>query len=311
MLDETPMISSVTSRRSLRRLLTAGERRGVPWWWILPGLLLIVALQYAPVVSGLWYSLTDYNGIGQAHYVGLDNFRRILHDDTAKSSIAHTLELAVAFVVLVNAIGLAFALALHRTLKARNFVRALIFAPVILTPLATSYIWGFVFQLDGPLNAVLGTVGLDSLERAWLGDPTWALWCILAVLVWQNTGVAMVIYLAGLESIPDELDEAAAVDGASTWFRLRRVTLPLLAPALTINVTLALIQGLRAFDQVLALTNGGPVSSTETLATQVWKQTFSNGQFGYGAALALVLTVLVASAALLQLSVLRAYERRL
>jgi raffinose/stachyose/melibiose transport system permease protein len=307
-----PIEEAVIADRRLRaKVPRRRRRRQVPLWWILPGLVVILALQYAPVVAGSWYSLTDFTGIGEANYVGLDNFDRLLNDPVAKDSLVHTVQLAVVFVIAVNVLGLAFALAINRTLKTRHFVRALLFAPVVLTPLATSYIWGFIFQTDGPLNAVLGAVGLESLQQTWLGDPTWALWAILVVFVWQNTGIAVLIYLAGLQGIPDELDEAAAVDGASTWYRVRRVTLPLLAPAMTVNITLALIQGLRAFDQILALTSGGPLNATETLATQVWKQSFVNGQFGYGAAVAIVLTVLVAAASLLQLALLRANERRL
>jgi raffinose/stachyose/melibiose transport system permease protein len=301
----------VTTGRRLRAKLPRSRRRQVPWWWILPGLVVVLALQYAPVIAGSWYALTDYTGIGKATYVGLDNFRQIFKDPVRKDALAHTVELAVVFVICVNVLGLALALAINRALKTRHFIRALLFAPVVLTPLATSYIWGFIFQTDGPLNAVLGSIGLDSLQKTWLGDPTWALWCITVVFIWQGTGIAVLIYLAGLQGIPQELDEAAAVDGASTWYRVRRVTLPLLAPAMTVNVTLALIQGLRAFDQILALTNGGPLNATETLATQVWKQTFVNGRFGYGAALAVVLTVLVAAASLIQLALLRANERRL
>jgi raffinose/stachyose/melibiose transport system permease protein len=303
--------ASVPADRRLRAQLPRRRRRQVPWWWILPGLLVVLALQYAPVIAGSWYALTDFTGIGEATYIGFDNFSRIFDDPVAKDSILHTIELAVVFVVAVNVLGLSFALAIHRALKTRHFIRALLFAPVVLTPLATSYIWGFIFQTEGPLNSILGTVGLDSLQETWLGDPTWALWCICAVFIWQNTGIAVLIYLAGLQGIPEELDEAAMVDGASTWYRIRRVTLPLLAPAMTVNITLALIQGLRAFDQILALTNGGPLNATETLATQVWKQTFVNGRFGYGAALAVVLTVLVAAAAMVQLALLRANERRL
>jgi raffinose/stachyose/melibiose transport system permease protein len=301
----------VTTDRRLRAKLPRGRRGRVPWWWILPGLLVVLALQYAPVIAGSWYALTDFTGIGKATYVGLDNFSQIFHDPVAKDALLHTVELAVVFVIGVNVLGLAFALAINRALKSRHFIRALLFAPVVLTPLATSYIWGFIFQTDGPLNAVLGSIGLESLQKTWLGDPTWALWCITVVFIWQGTGIAVLIYLAGLQGIPQELDEAAAVDGASTWYRVRRVTLPLLAPAMTVNITLALIQGLRAFDQILALTNGGPLNATETLATQVWKQTFVNGRFGYGAALAVVLTVLVAVASLIQLALLRANERRL
>jgi raffinose/stachyose/melibiose transport system permease protein len=298
-------------RRLRAQLPRRRRRRQVPWWWILPGLAVVLALQYAPVVAGGWYALTDFTGVGQAKYIGFKNFSNIFNDPTATDALVHTVELAVVFVVGVNVLGLAFALAINRALKTRHFIRALLFAPVVLTPLATSYIWGFVFQTDGPVNAALGSLGLESLQRTWLGDPTWALWTIVIVFIWQNTGIAVLIYLAGLQGIPEELDEAAAVDGASAWYRIRRVTLPLLAPAMTVNITLALIQGLRAFDQILALTNGGPLNATETLATQVWKQTFVNGRFGYGAALAVVLTLLVAVAALIQLALLRANERRL
>ena len=203
------------------------------------------------------------------------------------------------------------AIALHRTLKSRNVLRALFFAPVVMSPLAVSFIWQYMFQYDGAVNSILGSLGLDSLERPWLGDPTFALWTVLVVMVWQLSGLTMVIYLAGLQGIPDELLEAAAVDGASVGMRFRRIIFPLLAPATTVAATLTLIFGLRVFEQVIALTNGGPVDASETLATQVWKQTFVVGKFGYGAALALILTALVAVLAFAQLVVLRAREARM
>ena len=130
-------------------------------------------------------------------------------------------------------------------------------------------------------NALLDTVGLGSWKQSWTGSPTFALWTIFVVLVWQFAGQAMILYLAGLEGIPKELDEAAAIDGAGPLRKFTAITLPLLAPAFTISLTLTLIMGLRVFDQVIALTNGGPVSASETLATQVYKQAFVNGRFGY------------------------------
>jgi raffinose/stachyose/melibiose transport system permease protein len=154
-------------------------------------------------------------------------------------------------------------------------------------------------------------VGLESWQRVWLADPNWAIYTILVVLVWQYTGLTMVIYLAGLEGIPDEIHDAVAVDGASSWLKFRKVTLPLLAPAITISATLTLIFGLGAFDQVLSLTGGGPVNATETLATQVWQHTFVYGRFGYGSALALILAGLVATLSIAQVSLLRYRESRL
>ena len=184
-----------------------------------------------------------------------------------------------------------------------------------MSPLAVAYIWQYIFAYDGPLNGLLGAVGLGSWRQVWLGSPTWALWAIFLVLVWQFSGLTMIIYLAGLQGIPDEIQEAAqAVDGATTFYRFRRVTLPLLAPALTIALTLTLINGLRVFDQIIALTNGGPYYATETLTTQIYQQTFVDGRFGYaggGDDRTRKLTVVITIFALAQLGVLRAREKRL
>src|SRR5262249_77177 len=157
-------------------------------------------------------------------------------------------------------------------------------------------------------NRLLAAIGLESWQHAWIADPGWALWTVLFVLVWQYAGLTMVIYLAGLQGIPDELTEASAVDGAHTWMRFRRATFPPLPPPITINATLTTMIGLRVFDQVLAVTGGGPVNATETLATQVWVQTWVNGRFGYGAALALLLTVLITGVTMTQLVLLRSRE---
>ena len=145
--------------------------------------------------------------------------------------------------MLVNAIGLALALALNRAVKTRHFLRAAFFAPVALSPLAISFIWRWIFDYDGAVNTALIHLGLGSWRHTWLGDPSTALWTILVVLVWQFTGLAMVLYLAGLQAISDDVYEATLVDGASTWLRLRQVVLPLLAPAITVSVTLTRSSG--------------------------------------------------------------------
>jgi raffinose/stachyose/melibiose transport system permease protein len=289
----------------------AGGPKTIPWALALPGVALLLAFHFVAPLSGAWYSLTDWNGIASPRWVGLDNFRQIFTSSLTRDAFFHTLLLAATFLVSVNAIGLALALGLNRALKSRNILRSLFFLPAIVTPIATSYIWQYIFTYDGPLNHVLDAVGLGSWRRPWIGDPQWALWTVLVVLVWQYSGLAMVIFLAGLQAVPSELDEAAAVDGATTLFRLRTVTLPLLAPAVTISATLTMIIGLRVFDQVLALTGGGPVGASETLATQVWQQTFVFGKFGYGTALALVLAAVVGALALGQLAILRRRELQL
>jgi raffinose/stachyose/melibiose transport system permease protein len=283
----------------------------VPWLIAVPGILCLLAYHLIPTAAGSWYAFTDWDGLTDARFVGLDNFRELFQDPVTRGALWHTLYLAGSFFVLVNVIGLALAIGLNRTLKSRNVLRAVFFAPVVMSPLAVSFIWQYIFDPRGGLNQLLATVGLETWQRTWLGDPQLALWMILIVLVWQFSGLTMVIYLAGLQSISVDLIEASAVDGATTWTRFRRIVLPLLAPAITVNATLTLIFGLRVFDHVIALTGGGPLNATETLATQVWKQTFVEGRYGYGSASALILTALIAALALAQLAVLRARESRI
>jgi raffinose/stachyose/melibiose transport system permease protein len=303
-----PSVSHSSARPAGRE---QGGPRRVTLLWVLPALAFALAIHYIAVGAGAWYSFTDWNGLGSPRWIGLGNFREISHDPAARGALEHTVMLAFTSVVAANAIGLVLALALHRTLKSRHFIRALFFAPWVMSPLAVSFIWQYIFDYRGPLNTSLSRVGLGSHQQGWLSEPRWALWTIFVVLVWQFSGLTMVIFLAGLQGIPEELDEACAVDGASTLFRLRKVTIPLLAPALTVTLTLTLINGLRVFDQILAITGGGPVNASETLATQVYKQTFVNGRFGYGAALALILTLLITAIALTQLVFLRARESRI
>jgi len=263
------------------------------WWWALPAVLLMLALIYATTAGGAFYAFTNWTGIGSFDFTGLANFRKIFQADELTGSLVNTLVLAFGFLVLTNVLGLLFALALNRGLKSRYVLRTLLFMPVVIAPIAVSYIWKFIFAFDGPLNQTLGAVGLKSWQHDWLASPKLALACVLVVMVWQNTGFVMVIYLAGLATVPIELEEAAALDGAGKIRRFRAITVPMIQPSIAIATTLMLIQGLRIFDQVLALTGGGPAGATQTLATEVYQQTFVYSNFGFGAALALVLSVII------------------
>ena len=263
------------------------------WWWALPAVVLMLALIYATTASGAFYAFTDWAGIGDFDFVGLDNFAKIFRTSELTGALVNTLILAFGFLVLTNILGLLFALALNRGLKSRFVLRTLLFMPVVIAPIAVSYIWKFIFAFNGPLNQTLGAIGLTSWQHDWLGDPNLALWCVLAVMVWQSVGFCMVIYLAGLATVPQELEEAAALDGAGVIQRFRHIIVPMIQPSIAIATTLMLIQGLRVFDQVLALTAGGPAGATQTLATEVYQQAFVFNNFGFGAALALVLSVLI------------------
>ena len=260
-------------------------------WWALPALVLMLVVIYLTTVAGGFFAFTNWSGLGAFDFVGIQNFIKIFQTPELVGSLWNTLFLAVGFLIFTNIFGVLFALALNRTLKSRYVLRTLVFMPVVVSPIAVSYIWKFIFDYNGPLNQLLTGFGLP--KQNWLANPTLAIVAVLIVLVWQNIGFVMVIYLAGLATVPIEMEEAAALDGASTFGRFRHVVLPLIQPSVAIATTLTLIQGLRVFDQVVALTGGGPAGATQTLALEVYQEAFSYQQFGFGAALALVLSVLI------------------
>jgi len=277
---------------------------------VAPAVLCYAAIVLYPSAAGVLYAFTDWSGIGDWSFVGVDNFTDLVHDDRALGSLRNTLLLTVAIVVVQNGIGLLLALGVHARIKSRLVLRAVFFAPVVVSPVMVAFLWKYIYnpQPDAGLNGILGAVGLGGLRHDWLGDPSVALWSVAAMVVWQYAGYSMVIFLAGLEGIQKELTEAAMIDGAGAFARFRYVIWPLLAPALTVNVMLSTIGGLKLFDQVLAATDGGPGYSTETLSTELYKEAFVYGHFGYSTAIALVLALFVAAVSLVQIHYLRSRE---
>ena len=270
------------------------------WWWALPSFTAIIGVHYVATLIGGAYSFTDYTGVGDFNWIGFDNYLHILDDLDIMGSIGNTFFLAFGALFLSNIFGLLLALALNRGLKTRYFLRTILFLPVILSTIAVSYIFRFIFALEGPINTLLGKFGLVEFQKLWLADATWSIWVILLVVVWQNIGFAMVIYLAGLATVPQELEEAAAIDGAGTWKRFTKITIPLIQPAIAISTTLSLIQGMKIFDQVVAMTSGGPFGATETISTQIYHVTFEYMKYGYGASISLVFTVIILVLAMVQ-----------
>jgi raffinose/stachyose/melibiose transport system permease protein len=269
------------------------------WIWALPSLAAVLVIHYIATYIGGTYAFTDFNGISDANWVGFDNFIRIGTDPQTMGAIGNTFFIAIIYFIGVNIIGLGLALALNRGLKTRYFLRVLMFLPVVLSSLAVSYIFKFIFDFEGPLNQVRMFFGQEPL--LWLADTNTAIWTIIIVAVWQNSGLGMVIYLAGLATVPPELEESAAIDGAGVFSRFWHITLPMIQPAIAITTTLSLLTGLRIFDQVVAMTGGGPFGATDTMSTIIYRITFEYSDFGYGTALATVFAVVLALAAVLQL----------
>ncbi|MFJ3622113.1 carbohydrate ABC transporter permease [Streptomyces iakyrus] len=270
-------------------------RARAPWWFAAPALLLFAFVVLVPSARGVYYAFTDWDGLDpDFSFVGLDNFTAMAGDADAVQAVWHTLLIAVSITVVQNALGLVLALGVNSAIKSRNVLRVFLFAPAVITPIVTAYLWRNLLGPQGAVNTLLAAVGLDGWRQDWLGSPDLALWALVAVIVWQYAGYSMVIFLAGLQSVPKEIHEAAAIDGAGPVRRFWSVTRPLLAPAFTINLMLSIIGGIKLFDQVYALTGGGPGHATETISTLIYKDAFTLGEFGYSIALAVVLTIIVA-----------------
>jgi raffinose/stachyose/melibiose transport system permease protein len=265
------------------------------WWFALPALVLFAFVVLVPSARGVYYAFTNWDGLDpHVSFNGLGNFSQLFHDPQATQAITHTLLIAVAITIVQNGVGLLLALGVNSMIKSRNVLRVFLFAPAVVTPIVTAYLWHNLLGPDGAVNSLLGAVGLSSWQQDWLGNPQLALWSIVGVIVWQFCGYSMVIFLAGLQSIPRDIYEAAAIDGGGAVRRFWSVTRPLLGPAFTINLMLSIIGGIKLFDQVYALTGGGPGHATDTMSTLIYKDAFTLGEFGYSIALAVVLTIIVA-----------------
>lgn len=288
----------------------SAQRSRTLGWFALPAVALYTFVVLVPSVRGAGLAFTDWDGLNPVkHFVGLGNFRQMWADPAARGALRQTLLIAVAITVLQNALGLALALGVHSLVKSRFVLRVLLFAPAVMTPVVTAALWKYMLAPDGAVNGLLDAIGPASWRQNWLGEGNLALGSVIGVIVWQFAGYSMVIFLAGLQGIPAEIQEAAAVDGASAWQRFRSIVLPLLAPATTINLMLSIIGGLKLFDQVWVMTGGGPGTSTETLSTLLYKNAFQFNEYGYSVAIAIVLTVFVAVISSGQYGLLRRQER--
>ncbi|MFI6654392.1 carbohydrate ABC transporter permease [Streptomyces sp. NPDC050523] len=271
-----------------------GSRRTPPLVlaFVLVPLLAESVWVFWPALQGFYLALTKWDGVSAPQFVGLDNFREMAHDDVFRSAAGHTVLWLVVFGGLSAVLGLAAALLLQQERRGVGSYRAALFLPVVFSLVATALVWQAIYQPDGVLNRLLDSVGLGSLQHAWLADQDTALYAVIVPALWRQIGYVMVLYLAGLKGIDPALYEAAKVDGASAWQRFRHVTLPQLRSVNAVVVSVIIIDSLRSFDVVWSLTRGGPYHSSELLSTYMYSTAFQSLRLGYGSALAVVIFVL-------------------
>lgn len=276
----------------------------------LPALVLYTVLVIYPLVSGAYLSLTNTNGGRRADFVGLEQYRIVLSDPAVWSSVWITVQYAIMIVVFQNLFGLMLARGLYYRPRIRAVGTWLILLPSLVAPVMAAFVFSYILAPEGILNTVLRDLGLGSLTRVWLGDPSTALPAVAAVNIWGFAGYSGIIFLAGYLGIDKELLDAASIDGAIGWHRFRHLEWPLITPALTVNVTLSVIGSLRVFELPLVLTNGGPANATTTLTMKIYEYLFGGvGGFAKGVALAVLLLILVVVVAVTLTTLLRARER--
>jgi len=280
--------------------------------FLAPALVLYGVFTLLPAGLGVGLSLTNSTGVGSAQFVGLDNFARMFTDPVVGIALRNVLIYVVFVTVVQNALGLAFALALAQTPSVRNFLRAALLTPSMISALIAGFVWSSIYSpLGGGLNEALKAIGLGGLARAWLGDSSTALIAIAVVNVWMFTGYSAVIWLTGYLSIPQELLDSAALDGANGWQRFRYIEWAMLAPAATVNLTLTLIGASKVFELPLVMTRGGPGDVTQVPGLFIYHTAFSGNRFGYGTALALSFALIVVLVSTLQSHYLRNREKLL
>lgn len=271
-------------------------RHRYPYYFVVPALLLYVVFFIVPSLSGIAYAFTDWNSYSdQVDFVGLQNFRTIFSpDENYLRFISNTFVFTFLTIILKTVFGLGLALLLNEGVRRFvNLYRVMIFLPAVLPMLVVALLFRSILNpATGILNGFLRDLHLDSLALPWLVDPHIALYSVVGVDTWKGVGYIMVILLAGLQTIPKEYFEAAEVDGANAWARLRYITLPLLMPAIVVVTVLNVLYGLRVFDIVYALTNGGPGYATDVLSTSIFNA-FSEGRYGLGTAVSSVLFVIL------------------
>ncbi|GAA1665282.1 sugar ABC transporter permease [Microbacterium lacus] len=267
-----------------------------------PALIVFVAFVIFPVVMAAYYGFFSWSGFGPAvDFVGLRNYIVILTDPAFHEALGHNVFIAIMSLVLQGPVALGLALLLNRKMRFQSAIRVLIFVPYVISEVVVGIGWSLMLQSNGALNGLLERVGLGALATDWLSDPSIAIWTLMVIITWKYVGFATILFLAGLQGIPDELAEAAAIDGASYWQIQRHIVLPLLGPTVRIWAFLSIIGSLQLFDLVWIIWGQYVASTagTSTMATYMVANGRNAGSFGYGSAVAVVMFLISLAVALL------------
>lgn len=274
------------------------------YWVVAPMVALFAFFHTFPVLTGMFYSFTNYAGFGDWRFVGFSNYVNLFRDDRVLSAYGFSFLFAISATILTNVISLAIALALNAKIAFRNFFRGVFFIPYVLAMLVIGFVFRFIFGTSVPQIFS----GIPLLADNILTNPSWAWTAIVTLAVWQGCAFAIILYLAGLQTIPEELYEAASLDGASVWQQFRSITFPMIWAYFTINMVLSVKNFLQVFDPIVALTDGGPGTATESVTMLIQRGGLTGGEFAYQTANAVVFFIIITIVSLIQFKGLGAGE---
>lgn len=289
--------------------ISAGRRarRDHPLWFLIPAIIVLVVFFFVPTLFNFIYAFTDWSSFkSEIGFIGAGNFIELFSSGTLLDRLWITLVYAVLVAIFQNVFGLALALLLERDTRINRAVRVAFFIPVVMSALAVGYVFQALLKPDGAVNSILGFFLGHETDIAWLGSTSWTIVVVALIHAWKWMGLSMLIYLAGLKTISEDVVEAARIDGAGWWKTLRAIRFPLLAPAVTFNVATALLGSMNGFDIVQATTAGGPGGTTELVNIFIFR-TFGQGLFAQATTMSLVLFLMVA---ILAFPVIRALRKR-
>jgi raffinose/stachyose/melibiose transport system permease protein len=257
---------------------------------MLPALIIYIGLALIPIAMSFYYSFHDWNGLSAMTFIGFDNYISIFKDRVFWGGVKNNLFMMVTGILGQLPVGLFFALLLNRSLKGLKFYRSSLFLPVIISAVIVSLIWCMVYGTEsGLINNILKNVGLDSWKQNWLGSKRWGMISVSITYLCQNYGFYMVIFLAGLQNIPEEVKQAAVMDGAGSWKRFWFVTLPMLKETIWVTLIFSISNSFRIFDLIYVMTAGGPAHNTEVMTIYMYTNAFNNMSFGLGSAVSILI----------------------
>ncbi|MCL6602960.1 MAG: sugar ABC transporter permease [Paenibacillus sp.] len=281
--------------------------------FILPSFILYTLFVIIPTLGSVYYSFTSWDGVSSdVRFIGFANFVEIWNSPRVHNALKNTMLLTVSLVILENIVAIMLAMLVDKVRWFRNLFRSVFYFPVLISGIVMGFVWTIILNYNfGVVNQMLDSIGLGAYIVDWLGNPKYAMLSIILSTVWKSAGYYMIIYLAGLQGIPQELTEAASIDGANGRQQFRHITFPLLAGSVTVCMVLSMISSLKIFDQIAVMTDGGPGFETETLTYIIYKVGIGELRQGFGTAMALVLFLIILIITVFQVKVLQKREVQL